>query len=600
MRDEDQYQSRDPGLAAFYEPPGETVHYFDERRYGEETFIAEGAIKHVSRTFDHHCQREVAIARIRQSKLTRGTALGFVHEVQLAAALEHPNIVRIYDVGIREDQPYFTMELISGHTLDQWLTRNPNASERQKLELFTQLCNAVSYAHERDVLHLDLKPANIHVNEQANITLTDWGISHYLSKTPEHDLLQEHTSHGRVKGTPGFMAPEQITQHEEKTVRTDVFGLGAILFYLLTGKAPFDESDFRSLNQQIRDGNLAEPDTPAPGGLLAVIRKSLSYSPSARYQNVHDLQKEVAQYQDGYPTHAEQASFERHLMLFLRRNAIVSLLVAFFGILLVLSTTIYIARIKHNETIALAERDKARQATLQAQQAQQESEEHLQNLLREKQLTEELDQTIETALSYSARYYELNLDFDAALIAAQRAHKKKPDSRSAAFRLAYIHFIRHEFEEFLYCMQHYPTAGNNQDLVALAHKYATSGTRLDADTLIALFKEIAPHRRDLPLLMLSYNARLAPPGEQAKIIRYFLMRDNHLEDMNFDYNAGTRTLDLSNNPRLKHLFYLKGGDIQGYLLLSSLPIKTLVLTNTAVSSEEIIFLQSRKPMKVIR
>ena len=145
----------------FYEASLDPIDLLPNERYIDREFIAEGAAKKVYRATDTHCSREVALALIKEEVFDFEQAVDFVREVQLTASLEHPNIIRIYDIGITEGRPWFTMEYLSGKTLEEFLKENPELSQFERLSIFRQLCDAVTYAHENDILHLMRESQNL-------------------------------------------------------------------------------------------------------------------------------------------------------------------------------------------------------------------------------------------------------------------------------------------------------------------------------------------------------------------------------------------------------------------------------------------------------
>ena len=164
----------------------------------------------------------------------------FEREVDLAASLQHPNIVTIYDSGIAKGQYYFAMQYVDGKPLDEYI-QTEKLSQRQTMELFNHICSAVAYAHQRGVMHRDLKPGNILVDEDGQPHILDFGLAKLTDDSEKVSSEATMTSiPGKVIGTLAFMSPEQASaQPDAVDVRTDVYSIGVILYKTLTGEFPY-------------------------------------------------------------------------------------------------------------------------------------------------------------------------------------------------------------------------------------------------------------------------------------------------------------------------------------------------------------------------
>jgi tetratricopeptide (TPR) repeat protein len=193
----------------------------------------------------------------------------FTEEAQIGGQLQHPSIVPVYEVGRSADhRPYFTMKLVQGRTLAALLAERPGLHQERSrfLQIFEQVCQALAYAHSKGVIHRDLKPANVMVGEFGEVQVMDWGLAKVLAsggRQPpvERETKSEtpHTRAGTVLGTPAYMAPEQAAgatgQLDE---RCDVFGLGAILCEILTGRPPYCGSDGKQVLRKAVRADLVE------------------------------------------------------------------------------------------------------------------------------------------------------------------------------------------------------------------------------------------------------------------------------------------------------------------------------------------------------
>jgi len=193
-----------------------------------------GEVYRASRA-DGQYEKEVAIKLVRGGYDTASVLERFRHERQILASLDHPNIARLLDGGTTDEGiPYLVMELIEGTPIDQYCNAN-QLNVSQRLRLFVQVCSAVQYAHQRLVIHRDIKPGNILVTQEGVPKLLDFGIAKILDPTAG----AETTMAGPM--TPEYASPEQI-RGEPITTATDVYSLGVVLYHLLTGRSPYPKN----------------------------------------------------------------------------------------------------------------------------------------------------------------------------------------------------------------------------------------------------------------------------------------------------------------------------------------------------------------------
>src|SRR5262249_4279933 len=213
-------------------PPGATVQYFGDYELQKE--LGRGGMGVVYKARQVSLNRPIALKMIKAGGLADEAELRrFQNEAEAVALLDHAGIVSVYEVGEHDDQKYFSMKLIEGGTLAEQLPTF-KADPRAAATLLAETAEAVHHAHMRGILHRDLKPANILVDAEGHPHVTAFG----LAKLIESDV--ELTASGAIMGTPSYMSPEQATGRRGTiTTATDVYGLGAILYALLTGKAPF-------------------------------------------------------------------------------------------------------------------------------------------------------------------------------------------------------------------------------------------------------------------------------------------------------------------------------------------------------------------------
>ncbi|HEY1957737.1 MAG TPA: bifunctional serine/threonine-protein kinase/formylglycine-generating enzyme family protein [Polyangiaceae bacterium] len=275
-------------------------------RYVFMNELGRGGMGRVDEVFDNLLGRSIA----QKSALAQGGesfATMLVSEAQTCAQLEHPAIVPVYDLGLGpDDTPFYTMRRIRGRTLyDVLRDLEKPASRAQLLTVLRQVCLAVDYAHSRGVVHRDLKPENVIVGEFGEVYVLDWGIAELLEGSDVRRALQKSVS----AGSPGYMAPEQIT-NAPVDARTDVFALGAMLYEALTGLRLFVDEDHASIVSRAT-GDVA-PTTRVPPGALAsghlesLVRACIENDPNRRPASARFIANAVDEHLDG-----ERARVER-------------------------------------------------------------------------------------------------------------------------------------------------------------------------------------------------------------------------------------------------------------------------------------------------
>ena len=341
-----------------------------EERYGQAELIAVGGMKRIFKVLDRHGNRHVAMARLHEdaSELLFDP---FIREARLTALLEHPNIISVHDVGVdKEGKPYFTMDLKVGDGLDVVLRKalaDGGCPLSDRLDVFLKVCDAITYAHSRDVIHLDLKPANIQVGHYGEVLVCDWGLAKLIGGTDEiddevllnPDLLNGMTLYGQVKGTPGYMAPEQI-RGDARDKRTDIYALGALLYAVLTCQPPL-AGDTDAMLQVAVSGDIVPPTkrgSGVPEALSAVVMKAMALKPADRYASVSDLITDVRAFLGGFSPVAHKSGLSTELLLFYRRNRVSCNLAAAFGAIVVVVTAFFVDRLsaKREEAENLAAR----------------------------------------------------------------------------------------------------------------------------------------------------------------------------------------------------------------------------------------------------
>jgi len=340
----------------------------------------------------------------------------FQQEAKITGQLEHPNIVPVHDLAFDEQgHPFYTMKFVKGVTLQAVLEKIKDGdaatltrySLTQLLTIFQKVCDAVAYAHSKGVVHRDLKPPNIMVGDYGEVLVMDWGLAKVVSEQrPEVSGQPEAASHqpvlqssviapqsaeltlaGTVMGSPQFMAPEQAAgKLDEIDARTDIFALGGILYNILTLHTTVSGDSIAEMLRKIREGEILPPTSynsktgrkkagtikvgnktfpyppliplrHCPGGripesLAAVAMKALALRRDDRYPNVPELQADIAAYQGGFATGAENAGMAKQLWLLVKRHKREFIIAHAALLLLVGGTVLFMVKVTKEKTRA--------------------------------------------------------------------------------------------------------------------------------------------------------------------------------------------------------------------------------------------------------
>ncbi|MBL9114375.1 MAG: protein kinase [Verrucomicrobiaceae bacterium] len=261
---------------------GDKVGYFGDYLLLDE--IARGATGVVFRARQMSLDRIVALKMLREGPMLSGEegTQRLRAEAKAAAALDHPNIVPIYDVGVHAGQTYFSMKLVNGGTL-QFRMAEYQQDARKAVALVAKIARAMQHAHSQGLLHRDLKPGNILIDANDEPHIADFGLARKIG------LESSQSSTGQVIGTPYYMSPEQARGgSKELTPATDIYSLGTMLYELIEGHRPFQSDDLLDLIKQVAEKPAPEPQTPHRA-LAKIAMKCLEKSPTARFATAGEL-----------------------------------------------------------------------------------------------------------------------------------------------------------------------------------------------------------------------------------------------------------------------------------------------------------------------
>ncbi|WP_411845925.1 serine/threonine-protein kinase [Roseibacillus persicicus] len=540
-------------------------------RYTRWESIGIGGMKEVFRVQDQQMERLVALARPKKGfQPERYDA--FLREAHITARLDHPNIIKLFDMGIDEqERPYFTMEFKRGQSLRAILKSlktneedSPSYSRTRLLTIFVRVCEAVSYAHSRHVLHLDLKPENIQVGPFGEVQVCDWGMGEI-----EHGESEEHLSEAlldpdlyggqldpAIKGTPGYMAPEQENPMAPKTPQNDIFALGCILYELVTLRSPSHRDK-------------TPPISPA---LAAIVSKACAQKPLERYESVEELLDDVNLHLTGRSPKVEQAGFFREARLFYRRNKISSL-VALGSCIVLLGAGLWFTqqlRVSYKaKTAALAQSklalSSARREKQEADLARKNAEEALMKYQQEREFSSLLiDRQSESVLDGTLLLIDNLVMHEAVSLTAldnameemDKVLATNPPANERLWTLkAYTLFMQQRFAETEPFYQ--IREGDQSDLRNLAREFAPKlgeNGLLPVDDFLDLLTRLAKNDDDVPpkrdrspfmeKLVIYDSLRRNNQEETARIIEHLLRISNKywttgLWDYDLEENALT-------------------------------------------------------------
>ena len=548
--------------------------------------VGMGGMKTVHRAHDHNADRDVALAQLRKDAPRASHELRFLREARITAALEHPNIVPVHEIGLDvANHPYFTMKLLGGENLHNILSHIADDDPvycRQyplgrRLEIFQNVCHAIAFAHSRGVIHLDLKPANIQVASFGEVLVLDWGLAKVLPPGPflaanlpielPEMLRQVHVA-GTVSGTPGYMAPEQAQgDFPALDQRTDIYALGAVLQELVNGR----HSDRASQRPR-----------KVPQALDAIVAKAMALAPQQRYQKVEDLARDVRAFLGGYAVSAQTIGLGALFWLLVKRHKAISIVIAVSLMTIATLLTVFIIQITRSERRAM-------NALIKTMKSERQALDALTRLREEQAEKLRIGRYATPQLLGHAEELIRNLSFEEALTELNLIVTLNSSLPQAWLLKGSLHLGRQEFDEATLAFDHLPLharrAKRDKTLRAgeIADKYQQ--LLLDDETLPypqlrQLIDDITNKANNLPLSVqqaaLGQLFHHLNHGSKLDEARLEFVRDA-LCLFNPQLNMGQSRSDENNL-----VLELHGSQVSQLLPLTGLPIDSLDLSGTAV------------------
>lgn len=332
------------------------------------SLLGRGGYGNVWRACDERVGRDVAIKLPHRSSLTPQERERLHREARAAAQLDHPGIVPLIEADEIDGRVFLVSKLVPGISLRDWLESN-DPSDQQAAAFGQQIAAALAHAHECKIIHRDVKPGNVLVDAAERLHLTDFGLAKWLDD--DSSVTQSAT----VVGTPAYLAPEQADgRSREADERTDVYGLGVVLYELLTGAAPF-RGDTRAILHQVCH---VEPERPTvldpriSRDLETVALKCVEKTPEQRYQTATEVADELARFLDGRPIKARPVGYAGRARRWSNRNRALTaaLATSLVSVLVGLATTVYYAvEAQQQANIATSQANLARAEQLRAEEA---------------------------------------------------------------------------------------------------------------------------------------------------------------------------------------------------------------------------------------
>ncbi|MDD7985456.1 serine/threonine-protein kinase [Lentisphaera marina] len=559
-----------------------------KKRYDGEDFIAEGGMKKIIRSRDSLTSRDVAIAFLKPDKKEKLTS--FIKEARLNARLQHPNIMTVYDIGVDDNQEvFFTMKLIEGQELGDILKSLKEAPSstfdlQRLLYIFLKICEAISFAHSKKILHLDLKPENIQVGRFGEVLVCDWGLAKDLNaqkETSEIDLNDSplfkadsnldvdvcSTLDGIVKGSLGYMAPEQAEgRNKEKDERTDIYSLGAILYSILTYENSVNKTDIAAALTQCVSGAIQHPSQrvahKVPEALEAVTLKAMALKPEARYQTVDALVKDIEAYLGGFATSAEDADFITQIKLLIKRNKTASSLMTLSFLIICFLVGGFIQQISTREKEAVLAKEKAEKLQAMAEKEKRRAED-------ENKLRMELSSKAAPAFFRRSQLTWKNFQFQAFQHAIKMTLELNPNSQKAWNLYAFYLLGNMEFDR---AESSFQKGFGGKAYKGLIQKWKTQKVDKSNVHLFIFDLQKLNLNREIALVMNHFQSQNSYQEKYQFLAKTIKLTYQNNSPIEVDYNIDQKSIKVI------------GKHFRKNALLNGLALKKIDLSNTVITT----------------
>lgn len=559
-------------------------------RFESKKLSGEGGAKEIYQVKDLVTGRQLALAYPRGGSKDDYELI--LREARLHSLLEHPNIVRLYDIGLEEGKPFFTMKFVEGFTLEKYILKKAEGKDlntvqiNELLDIFLKICDAISYAHSKNISHLDLKPSNIFLDDHGEVLVGDWGlarISNEPDKTFELPLEQDYgqtTLYGYINGTPGYMAPEQCFKGTEKGPLSDIYSLGAVLVFMFCHRPPVTGDEEEKILATV-EGNLLFDLQNMPESIQHIVLKALKTKPAERYQTVQGMTQDIQKYRSGFMTSAEPSSFIKQLKLFIIRNKLVSSLLLIFLLTISTLTLVYIDTIKKSEK-------ETRKALVDLQKSQSENEE-----LNQKRAEEAYQKSIDLyndknqgRFSYDEYKNEL------ALSSVNLSLSLNPDSKKCWLLKGKLCLLLNYWKEAENAFQN---AGAT-DFVKLSQEIFQLEDK-SAGEILGLIDSLKDKELTLHYIQKCTYIRGDIEDYSQFCIKALMVLNRGVKKLNFKYDSESFALDISGNEKLENIYPVRTmrvyslnishcKNIKTFDYLKELPLKALNASNSSLNNRD--------------